>query len=445
MPTLTTAGPPKHVLLGHALGLLPDRLGFFTECAARYGDVVNLSLGRPTYLLIHPDDIKYVLETRHRNYTKTRRLTGASGKAVVGDGLMTSSGQPAIDTRRRLAAIAAPSTAARFGDMVVTCTHEMIAGWPPNGTVNMAEEMMTLAQRILGKALFSVDFLHEGQEVADAITLRRQYLEQHFSPLGPIRALLPTRLNRDHRRAVARLDAQIHAMIRARRDSASPPEDLLTLLLHAKGKEGGAMTDKEVCDEARALATAGYITIGAALGWTWFLLSQNPEVESRLCKELQAVLAGRSPSAADIPALRYAEMVLEEAMRLYPPTWIFVRMALVEDRLPSGAHIPAGSKLYVCPYVTHRDPRYFPDPCRFDPERFGATAARSKPRFAYFPFGGGPRICLGEGFAMLECVLVVATVAQHVRLSIVPGQTVIPKPARTLMPKDGIRMRVTPR
>jgi cytochrome P450 len=205
------------------------------------------------------------------------------------------------------------------------------------------------------------------------------------------------------------------------------------------------MTDQQVRDEAVTLFITGYETIGEALTWTSYLLSQHQAIEAKFFAEVDEVLGGRVPSAGDLPRLGYSGMVLAESMRLYPPTWIFIRMTLQEDKLPSGATISAGSKLYLCPYVMHRHPRYFPDPNRFDPERFTETAKKERPQFAYFPFGGGARVCIGEHFAKMEGTLVLASIAQRFRLSLVPGQTIVPEPKMTLRPKHGLMMRIQQR
>ena len=237
------------------------------------------------------------------------------------------------------------------------------------------------------------------------------------------------------------IDEAIYEMSSARRHATEPPTDLLTMLMNAPYKDGAVMNDRQVRDEAMVLAITGYETIGEALTWTWLLLAQHPEVEAALVAELQSELGGWSPGVADLPRLRYAEMVLSESMRLYPPTWIYIRMARQSDRLPSGVEIPPGTKLYLSPYVMHHNARFFLDPDRFDPSRFDEAALKSRPKFAYFPFGGGPRVCIGQGLAMMEALLVLACVASRYQLTLVTGQTITPEPGITLHPKNGVLMR----
>jgi cytochrome P450 len=237
------------------------------------------------------------------------------------------------------------------------------------------------------------------------------------------------------------IDKAIDQMIRARRECESSPRDLLTMLMRASYPDGSTMRDAQVRDEAITLSITGFETVGDALAWTWYLLAKHPEAEATVLAEVQRECDGRAPNVADLPRLRYTGMALSESMRLYPPTWIYVRVARQEDSLPSGAKIPAGAKLYLSQYVMHRNRRYFPDPDRFDPLRFADTTTKTRSKYAYFPFGGGPHLCIGQGLAMMEGVLVLATIASRWRLSLARNQIVTPEPGVTLYPKDGILMR----
>lgn len=239
-----------------------------------------------------------------------------------------------------------------------------------------------------------------------------------------------------------RIDTIVYRAIHARRMHPTDAEDLLSLLIRAKYDDGTGMTDQQVRDEAVTLFITGYETMGEALTWTSYLLSQHPDIEAKFFAEVDDVLGGRPPNAEDLSKLTFTGMILAESMRLFPPTWIFVRIAQQEDKLPSGATIPAGSKIYLCPYVMQRHPRYFPDPERFNPERFTEVAKKERPQFSYFPFGGGARVCIGEHFAKMEGILVLASIAQRFRLSLSPDQTIVPEPKMTLRPRGGVRMRV---
>jgi cytochrome P450 len=241
------------------------------------------------------------------------------------------------------------------------------------------------------------------------------------------------------------IEQTIHAEIAHPTARKDPPESFTSMFSKAAYPDGSRMTTAQIRDEILSFMSTGYETIGDALGWTLYLLAEHPGIDQTVADELRQVLGERVPRVDDIPKLVYTRKVLEESMRLYPPTWIFVRMALRDDPLPSGPTIRGGSKIYLCQYVTHRDPRYFPEPERFDPERFSEAARAARPRFAYFPFGGGAHTCIGEQFALLESVSILALVLSRFRFQVEPGQKISLRPTITLRPKHGIRLRVFPR
>lgn len=256
---------------------------------------------------------------------------------------------------------------------------------------------------------------------------------------------VPTARNRRERRSLAKLDVMLQEMIRTRRESSSDGGDLLSSLLSAVDADDGTrMSDRQLRDEMMTLFLAGHETTANALTWTWYLLSQHPEVEARLLDETRNVLRGRTPTASDLPSLPYSDMVVREAMRLYPPAPGFAREP-IEDVNIGGYVVPKGSLITVSTYALHRDPRFFPDPESFDPERFAPGWEERVPRYAYLPFGGGPRACIGSGFAMMEARLVLSTVAQRFQLRLEPNQQVVPMQLVTVRPKHGIRMRLTRR
>ncbi|MDP3767798.1 MAG: cytochrome P450, partial [Dehalococcoidia bacterium] len=255
----------------------------------------------------------------------------------------------------------------------------------------------------------------------------------------------PTPTNLRFRRAMRTLDDIVYGMIEARRNNGADKDDLLSMLLEARDEETGeGMSDKQLRDEVFTMFTAGHETTAAALAWTWYLLSQHPEAEGRLHNELGSVLSGRTPGLDDLQRLPYTRMVIEETLRLYPPVWSIGRMALREDTV-LGYRIPAKGQVLLSSYVTHRHPEFWDEPERFDPERFAPERAASRPRYAYFPFGGGPRQCIGNEFAMMEAQLALATLAQRYRLRLVPGQVVEPEPAVTLRPRHGVMVTVEAR
>lgn len=334
-------------------------------------------------------------------------------------------------------------TVESFSRIITEGVEEMLARWADGMELDLEGEMMGLVQRNIVKTLLGADADHDLPALLNAVTIRRQYMEHVF--FSPLPEWVPSRIGWRYRRAMHRIDAIVMGAIQARRARPADTKDLLSLLLCAKYDDGTAMTDHQVRDEVVTLLVTGYETIGEALTWTSYLLSQHPAIAAKCFAEVDAAIGGRSPGVEDLPKLPYLGMVLAESMRLYPPTWIFIRIAQEEDTLPSGAVIPAGSKIYLCQYVMQRHPRYFPDPERFDPERFTDTAKKERPQFTYFPFGGGSRVCIGEHFAKMEATLILSSIAQRFRLSLVPGQIIVPEPTMTLHPRNGIRMRVEQR
>jgi cytochrome P450 len=426
--------------VGNLPEFLYDKLGFLSRCAAAYGDVIKLRIGEPTYFLNNPDDIKHVLVLNPDNYGKSPRMTSAKGKKLSGAGLLTSVGPEHLRQRRMMQPVFYRKTVESFSRIITEGVGGMLARWADGMELDLECEMMGLVQRNIVKTLLGTDADDDMPALLDAITIRRLYMEHVF--FSPFPEWVPSRIGWRYRRAMQCIDTIVTRSIQARRAPPTDTRDLLSLLLCAKYDDGTVMTDQQVRDEVVTLLVTGYETIGEALTWTSYLLSQHPAIAAKFFAEVDEVIGGRPPSVEDLPKLPYLGMVLAESMRLYPPTWIFIRIAQAEDTLPSGAIVPAGSKIYLCQYVMQRHPRYFPDPERFEPERFTETAKKERPQFVYFPFGGGARVCIGEHFAKMEATLVLASIAQRFRLSLVPGQTIVPEPKMTLRPRNGIQMRV---
>jgi len=313
--------------------------------------------------------------------------------------------------------------------------------WGDGAALDLSEEMRGLTLRIAAKTLFDTEVTGEIEEISEALSeslrLYRWATLPFAARLEPYLPFLTRRFNR----ARTRLDATVYRIIAERRASGEDRGDLLSMLLLARDAEadGGQMTDLQLRDEAMTALLAGHETTANALAWTWYLLSQNPEAEARLHAEVDGVLGGRPPEVEDVPRLPYTRSVFAESMRCYPPAWIVARRAL-EDCPLGRFTLPAGALVLMSQWVTHHDPRYYPDPFRFDPERWTPEAAASRPRFAYYPFGGGSRLCIGEQFAWMEGVLVLAAVAAHWQFRLVPGHRVVPQPVITLRPQYGMRM-----
>jgi cytochrome P450 len=410
------------------------------ERVKSYGDVAWVRVGPvDLYLLSHPDHVKDVLVTNHRRFTKGMWLNEA--KALLGEGLVTSDGefhrrqrrlvQPAFHHQRL------PGYAARMVDYA-----ERSAGrWAGGEELAMDEAMNELTLAIVAKTLFDTDVEHrDAEQVRESLTLALELynLSTNWLEANP----QEDRMQQDrYRNAVDALNNLVYGMIEERRRSGVDRGDLLSMLVLARDEEEGGrtMTDVQIRDEAMTLVLAGHETTANALTWTWYLLSQNPEAEAQFHAELDQVLGGRAPTMDDLPALRYTRMVMAEAMRLYPPVPRLGRRA-AEDHEVGGYVIPAGSLVSVSQYLIQRDERWWPDPERFDPDRWRTDAAAERPKFSYFPFGGGVRLCIGEEFAWMEGILILATVGRRWRFRLVPDHPVEPFMTITLRPKHGMQM-----
>ena len=445
-PAAAIAAPPQgprgHALLGSLRDLNRDQLGFYARCARQYGDVVPVRLGPSRGLLIyHPDAIEEVLVTRNRDFIKSRGIRLL--RAFLGDGLFTAEGDLWLRQRRLMQPAFHRQRVAAYGEVMATYAARRAAGWHEGAVLDIHEEMMDVTRAIVAKTLFGADVSEEARVIGDASEVVMEYFGKRFgSLLAQLLPLwLPTPENLRLQRAIRHLDAVVYRMIADRRRNPEDRGDLLSILLQAQDADDGSrMTDRQVRDEVMTLFLAGHETTAVALSWAFYLLAQHPEADARLADELRA-LAGGPPAVADLPALRYAEMVVTESMRLYPPAYGIGREAARATEV-AGQPLPAGSIVIMPTWVVHRDGRWFDEPETFRPERWAETAARRLPRFAYLPFGGGPRQCIGNTFATMEATLILAAIAQRFRLALMPGQRVTPTPYVTLRPEPGIRMRL---
>ena len=418
-----------------------DPLNFLTRLAREYGDVVRFRVGPQTaFLLNHPDHVRDVLVTHHERFHKGRALKRA--KRLLGEGLLTSE----EEFHRRQRRLAQPAFHRQrinsYGSVMAEYAERAGERWRDGETLDVSAQMMRLTLAAVGKTLFDADVESDADEVGEALTEVMELFDYLMLPFAELLEKLPLPPQRRFLRARARLDSVVYRIIEERRLGGGDRGDLLSMLLLAVDEEGDrtGMTNEQLRDEMMTLFLAGHETTANALTWAWHMLSQNPEVERRLHEEVDAVLGGgRLPAAEDFAALRYTEMVVAETMRLYPPAWAIGRLA-VEDHEVGGYRVPRGSLVLVCQYVMHRDARFFPDPERFDPERWTPEAKAARPQFSYFPFGGGQRRCIGEGFAWMEAVLMLATLARRWRLRAAPGASVQAYPRITLRPKGPVPM-----
>jgi cytochrome P450 len=415
-----------------------DSIGYLTRCAREFGDIVFFRfLGVPACFVNRPDYIESVLVTQNNNFVKSKDYRAM--RRVLGNGLLLSEGEFWRRQRKLIQPAFHQERIVAYADIMTDHAQRMLSSWSDGQTLDIHEAMMHLTLGIVAKTLFDADVSHEAEDVDAALSiLMGKFLRQAgLALLLPAWVPLPT--SRLLKRAVGRLDKVIYGIIEQRRASGQMSGDLLSVFLQAHDDEGVGMTDRQLHDEIMTLFLAGHETTANVLSWTWFLLGQNREVEEKLIEELRRVLGGRVPTPADLPQLVYTDMVLRESMRLYPPVWVIGRRALSPFRL-GEYELPADTNVLISQLILHRDARYFPEPLQFNPDRWSPSDPRttSLPRFAYFPFGGGPRVCIGAGFAMMEAVLLLATIAQQFRIQIVPGQTVKMQPTVTLRPRNGI-------
>jgi cytochrome P450 len=433
-------GPRGRLFTGHLPDFRNDRLNFFTRCARDWGDFVLLRFGsRRIYLVSDPHAIEEVLVTHSRDYSKHFALR--LNPSVLGNGLLTSEGDFWLRQRRLIQPAFQRARLNAYAADMLAAADRVLGSWSAGETRDVLSEMSRLALMIAGKTLFGAEVEGDARDVGQALEVLLERFRARFASVIWLPRWVPTPGKVRFDRAVRRLDEIIYRFIRERRESG----DLLSILLQARDEDDGSrMTDRQVRDEAMTLFLAGHETTALTLSWTWYLLAQNPDVAERLAAEVDDVLAGRPPGADDLPRLRYAEQVVQEAMRILPPIYTIGREALREGSI-GGYCVPKGTTILMSQWVVHRDARWFERPLDFRPERWSDDRVKQLPRFAYFPFGGGPRMCIGNTFAMIEAVLVLARIAQRFRFTIVPDHPVEPWPTFTLRPRNGIKVVIAPR
>jgi cytochrome P450 len=414
----------------------------FQHLAEKYGDIAHYKIGwNHIVFLNHPDYAREILVVQNDNFIKER--TVRRSKMLLGEGMITAEGAE-HRTQRQVAQPAFHRQ--RIPEYARTMVHEAVRmrdSWKQGEQRNIAIDMMHLTLNVVAGTLFATELRDEVRELADAIN-RIMSLYNFLVMLPAAEWLVHVRPPglAAFLRARKRIDAVVYRMIEAHRESHSDSGSLLDMMLAASPDRTPA-SEHSLRDQVITIFLAGYETVANALSWTWYLLSQNPECERRFHEEIDRELQGRQPTVEDVPRLRYVEMVFAESLRLYPPAWAMGRQALNDFRL-GEFNLPAKTTVLMSQFVTHRDPRFFPDPLRFDPERFTPEAKARRTKFAYFPFGAGFRQCIGESFAWMEGVLLLATLAQKWKVNLVPGHRVEPEPLITLRPKYGMQMTVQP-
>lgn len=419
-------------------------LELYTNAFQAHGDMVKLPsmFGFHWYMFANPAAIEHVLQKNQLNYRKPDSVVN-NFSLLSGQGLFVSDGQSWLNHRRLMQPAFHRQELSHLSSLIANCAGEMLSQWHEIGdnVIDISAEMMRLAVKIVGLSLFSQDISDQASTIGGALRVGAAYVSDKLN--SPFSYWLPNAGTKQFEQARDELDRVVFAIINSRRGKANEAgQDLLSMLLNAQDADTGEfMSDKQLRDEVMTLLLAGHDTVGAALTWTFYLLSQNPDKRAILEDELRSVLGGRLPEVSDLSCLPYTRMVFEEAMRLYPPAWGQARQAKDDDEV-YGYLIPKNEIIVTCQYVAHRHPEFWTSPETFEPERFTADACAQRPKFAYFPFGGGSRMCIGNNFSMMEGQLVVAALAQHFRVDVLPGQQIELDTAVTLRPKQAIKARL---
>jgi len=433
-------GPRGHFLIGSLPEFKRDMLGFFTGLARDYGGFVGFHLMHvPCVLINEPALIEELLVRNESRLSKSWDVRKLS--AMLGRGLLTAEGETWKRERRLIQPAFHPERIRHYARIMSEEAERIAAAWRDGDTRDIHADMMRVTLAIVARALFGESVEAESQVIADALDAFMHWFERLLTGV-PLPLAVPSPTNLRVRRALRRLDAVVYGLIaKRRREGTAGRADLLSWLLDARDEQGEGISDRQIRDEVATFILAGHETTALALSWTLMLLAQHPEAEARLHAELTQVLGGRVPGYEDYARLPWTRQVVQESMRLYPPAWGLGRETLEEITL-GGYRLPRGTQVMPIQWVTHRDARFFPEPDRFRPERWAPDAPAAIPKFAYFPFGAGPRSCIGNGFAMVEAVLLLAVFASHARFALVEPQTIELQPAVTLRPRHGINVRI---
>ena len=440
-------GPPELPIVGQTFRYVREPIELMRE-AAKYGDIATMSV-KPwlIYLLSHPDLVEQVLVTNHLRVGRWRNVEAF--KYVMGEGLVTSDEPLHLRQRRMMQPQFHHRLIEGYGRTMIDYAISHAQGWRDRALVDMSREMRDLTLKIVVKTLFSIDIPSEVRRLGKAFELSNWYISARFNQFERMREILhnlPLPFTRSFKRQLAYVDRVVYDLIEERRQTGSDNGDLLDMMLAAEDDEAveqdaTRMTDLQARDETVTMFAVGHETVTIALTWAWHLLALHPEVQEQFHAELDEVLDGHPPTVADLADLVVTEQILTEAMRLYPPIWRTGRVVLEPIEL-AGYPIPPGAMLCISPLITHRDPRWFENPEKFQPHRWTPEFRGQLHKFAYYPFGGGPRLCIGEGFAWMEMKLIMAVVGQHWSVSPATSHTIEFTPLISLRPKDGMALRL---
>jgi cytochrome P450 len=446
MPSQIPPGPKGTLIQGVMPDFNRDMLAFITNCQRQYGDVVKMRfLYLTVYFLYHPDDIETMLSSNAKNFIKSRSLRSPFFQRLVGKGLLTSEGEFWRRQRRLAQPAFHRQRISAYGDIMVDYTDRMIANWKHGEHLDIHRAMMRLTLEIVVKSLFNADVSSDADRVGQVLSEMVKPFASQATLKWILDNRLPTSGHRQFYSFAREIDDIVFRIIAERRNNAVDYGDLLSMLLQAHDEDDGSqMDDRQLRDEVMTIFLAGHETTALTLSWTWYLLTQHPDVERKFYEEIDTVLQGKVPSVEDMPRLKYIDMIAKESMRLYPPAFGVGRQSIRACEI-GGFHVPARSQVFAFQWATQRDPRFFEEPDRFIPERWTEEFSQSLPKYAYFPFGGGPRACIGNYFAMMEIVLLLARIGQRFRFSLADDAKVELYPAMSLRPKHGVKVVVQER
>jgi cytochrome P450 len=438
-------GPKGTRVMGVMREFNRDSLGFIERMQREYGDLVwTRFLYVPALFLYHPNEIEYVLTTNAKNFKKAMTLRSNFFQRLVGNGLLTSEGEEWKRQRRLSNPAFHRERVATYATTMVEYANRLVLGWREGETRDMHRDMMRLTLEIVVRCLFSADVSHDVDHIGDTLAEMVKPFASQATLKWILNNRLPTPAHLRFHRLARKIDAVVYRLIAERRAGGRDEGDLLSMLLAAHDEDGSGMNDQQLRDEVMTLFLAGHETTALTLAWSWYLLGENPEAEKKFHAELADALGGRDATFADLPRLKFTEQIVKESMRLYPPAYGLGREAINDCEI-GGYYVPAGTQVFMFQWATHRDARFFDQPLQFKPERWTPEFESQLPKYAYLPFGAGPRVCIGASFAMMEMILVLATIGQRFRLQLVPDHPVETYPAMSLRPKDGVKVTVYPR
>ena len=434
-------GPRGKPVIGMIPEMMGDMLGMFMNITREHGGIVQFKLFNKPYVLVtNPDYVKHILQDHYRNYIRGRSVE--TGRVLLGDGLPLTDGNFWLRERRLMQPAFHRQRLLGFVEKMTETIGTRLADWTKLNQVDMEREMSELTLTLIIQAMFSARVSHKIQDLAEAFKTASKFMLWRSQQMWAPPLWVPVPKNAAYNKALKVLNDIVYPLIADARKK--PGKDLLDMLLEARDKQTGeGMTDKQVRDEVVTIFFAGHETSAMTMTWLFYLLAQHPDVETKLRKEISAVIGDRTPTFADLPRLTYTQKVIQEVLRLYPAAYLFAREA-VGDQLLDGYKIPAGTMIFITPYVTHRDATFWTDPERFDPERFNPEQIAQRPSHVYFPFGEGPHVCIGNNFAMTEMQLILTMALQHFNFQLAPDQKIELLPEATLRPKFGMRMNIKP-